>query len=153
MRSRAQPCRIPALTRITRDAAFSTEPALSRDGTQVVYASDRNREGQLDPWLGRTAGGEPLPLTDDREPDFSPDGRHIAFRSDRAGGGVYVIPTLGGNPRLVAEGGAAPASLPMAAASRTGRVLALGRRRTSPGFSVFTVPANGGRQRGWPMAS
>ena len=39
------------LTRVTRDAAFSTEPALSRDGKQVVYASDRDREGQLDLWL------------------------------------------------------------------------------------------------------
>jgi serine/threonine protein kinase/Tol biopolymer transport system component len=100
------------LTRLTSDVSFSTEPVLSRDGTLVVYASDREGAGQLDLWLRRTTGGPYLRLThhpaDDREPDISPDGSTIAFRSDRDGGGVYVMPVLGGDARLVAPGGRQP---------------------------------------------
>ena len=73
----------PRFTRVTADAAFSTEPALSRDGTLVVYASGRDGEGQLDLWLQRTSGGQPVRITndtaDDRQPDFSPDGSMVVF--------------------------------------------------------------------------
>jgi Tol biopolymer transport system component len=140
----------PQFTRVTADAAFSTEPALSRDGTQVVYASGRDGQGQLDLWLQRTSGGQPIRLTndtaDDREPDFSPDGSFIAFRSDRADGGVYVMPALGGNARLIAEGGRRPRFSPDGTriAFWTGPWLSGAGARGS-GYSVFIVPANGGQ--------
>ena len=116
----------------------------------MVYASDRDGEGQLDFWLQRTSGGQPVRLTndatDDREPDFSPDGSFIAFRSDRAGGGVYVMPALGGNARLIAEGGRRPRFSPDGSriAFWTGPWLS-GAGARGPGYSVFTVPANGGQ--------
>jgi Tol biopolymer transport system component len=60
----------------------------------------------------QVAGGEPIRLTrnpaDDRFPDFSPDGSQIVFRSERQGGGIYVISTLGGAERLVAPLGRNP---------------------------------------------
>ena len=48
-------------------------------------------------------GGNIRPLTDDRasdsDPAWSPDGRQIAFRSSRAGGGIYVMNANGKNVR------------------------------------------------------
>ena len=78
----------------------------------LAYASDRSGEGNLDIWVKQLAGGEPLRLTDDQaddyEPAFSPDGSQIAFRSERRGGGIYVISALGGDARLIATGGRTP---------------------------------------------
>src|SRR5262249_16946960 len=66
----------------------------------------------LDIWVQQLAGGEPIRLTndpaDDREPSFSPDGSKIAFRSDRQGGGIYVVSTLGGAEQKIAEHGKNP---------------------------------------------
>ena len=138
----------PAFRRVIADGSFATEPAISRDGSLMVYASDRAGDGQLDLWLQRTAGGQPIRLTwdpaDDREPDISPDGSLVAFRSLAGRAGVYVIPVLGGNPRLVAEGGQRPRF------SFDGRRITywtgswLGGPRTE-GSAVFVVAATGGQ--------
>ncbi len=95
------------LTTLTLDAGLTTDPALSADGRLIAFASDRAEQGSLDIWVRQVAGGTPVRLTanpeDDREPSFSPDGTQIAFESDRDGGGVYIVPTLGGEPRRVAD--------------------------------------------------
>jgi dipeptidyl aminopeptidase/acylaminoacyl peptidase len=96
-----RPARESSLRRLTWDGGLTTFPAVSHDRTLLAYASDRAGRGDLDIWLVRLGGGDPIQLTsdegDDSAPDISPDGAHVAYRSERDGGGVYVVPSLGGS--------------------------------------------------------
>jgi eukaryotic-like serine/threonine-protein kinase len=96
-----------SLSRLTWDGGLTTYPSVSRDGTLLAYASDRFGRGDLDIWVERLGGGDPIRLTtdeaDDSAPDISPDGTRVAYRSERNRGGVYVVPSLGGSAHLVAS--------------------------------------------------
>jgi Tol biopolymer transport system component len=135
------------VARMTTDSGLSTDPAVSRDGTLLAYASDRTGSRSLDIWIQQTAGGEPMRLTsheaDEREPSFSPDATAIAFRSERDGGGVYVMPALGGEPRLIAKGGRNPRYSP------DGAWIAywLGEPHAGTGSQVFVAGSRGGEPR------
>jgi len=100
------------VTQITRDSGYTAEPALSPDGKLVSYVSDRAGEDNLDIWVQQVAGSQSIRLTthkaDDNHPSFSPDGSRIVFRSERDGGGIYVVSALGGHARRVADGGFLP---------------------------------------------
>lgn len=97
---------------LTHDTGLTHQPAISRDGSMVVYSSDRGGNGNFDIWMQHVAGGKSTQLTfheaDDRWPDLSPDGRQVVFESDRDGGGIFVVPAFGGPPRLLARQGHHP---------------------------------------------
>lgn len=97
---------------LTRDSGLTSEPVISQDGKFLVYASDRAGEGNLDIWMHHTSGGEPLRLTsspaNERQPELSPDGRNVIFRSEGEIPGIYSVPTLGGAPTLIIKQGYLP---------------------------------------------
>jgi dipeptidyl aminopeptidase/acylaminoacyl peptidase len=86
------------------------EPQISPDGRAVVYTigtadMDTNRIAH-NVWLVATApGSQPRQLTDsghDTRPQWSPDGKSIAFLSSREGTtAVYVIPAKGGSAKKI----------------------------------------------------
>jgi Tol biopolymer transport system component len=125
---------------------------LSPDGKLLAYASDRAGKGNLDIWVQPAAGGDPVQLThdesDELEPSFSPDGSQIAYRSEREGGGIYIVSSLGGEPRLVAREGRNPRFSPDGQqiaywTGKGGRSEAFARQ----GGRVFVVPSSGGDPR------
>ncbi|HUG62718.1 MAG TPA: protein kinase, partial [Methylomirabilota bacterium] len=90
-------------------------PAVSPDGRWVAYASAV--AGNADIYLQAVGGQTVINLTADSEaadydPAFSPDGERIAFRSERGGGGLFVMGRTGEAPRRITSDGFAPAWSP-----------------------------------------
>ena len=114
MRAGAHPAKGPPSathTRLTQAAGVEQFPTLSPDGKWVVYT----RAGDL--FLQSVTGQTAINLTNDAAngntmPAFSPDGELIAFRSSRAGGGLFVMGRTGESVRRVAAGGFHPAWFP-----------------------------------------
>ena len=153
LRIQPRPSGPPAtLTRLTFDSGLTVDPALSRDGRLLAYASDRGGKGDLDIWVQQLAGGEPLRLTrdpaDDGHPSFSPDGGKVVFSSARAGGGVYIVSALGGEERMIARYGRNPRFSPDG--SQIAYWVGDPAKVDPSGNKVFVVPSNGGTSRALP---
>ena len=100
---------------LTRLPGMEIQPNLSPDGSFLVYASEV--DGDWDVFTLRLGGDNPINLTadhqgDDFAPVYSPDGRRIAFHSDRDGGGIFVMGATGESVRRVTDGGYNPSWSP-----------------------------------------
>src|SRR5579871_2291134 len=89
-----------------------SDPQLSPDGSTLVFEVASVVAGATESrlWTCARDGSDLRPLTAEGGRDggarWSPDGRWIAFASDRAGegrSGLYVLPADGGEPRLVVD--------------------------------------------------
>ena len=141
---------VAVLRQVTNTVGLNDYPALSRDGNLLAFVSDRGDTGNLDIWVQQIGGRDPIRLTtdeaDDSEPAISADGTRVAFRSERSGGGIYVVPSMGGDPVLLAPRGHGPRFSP------DGRWIAYweGRETTDllPGTArVYVIESGGGEAR------
>jgi len=119
-RARSSSQRPPAppnlsFTQLTSDPGIEWFPNLSPDGKWVAYAGEG--KGNRDIFLQSVNGQTPINLTadssdDDDQPAFSPDGERIAFRSQRDGGGIFVMGRTGESLRRITRAGFNPAWSP-----------------------------------------
>jgi Tol biopolymer transport system component len=82
------------------DETFTETPAVSRQGNRIAYV---RRANDVNIWQTAVASGEQRRLIAstmmDTSPQYSPDGTHIAFRSDRSGNyEIWICDQDGRNP-------------------------------------------------------
>lgn len=98
------------LKRLTFDSGFQFDPTWSPKDDFIAYSSDRG--GNFDIWVQPISGGDPVQVThslaQDWQPDWSPNGTQIVFRSEREGGGLFVVPAFGGRERKISSFGVNP---------------------------------------------
>jgi Tol biopolymer transport system component/DNA-binding winged helix-turn-helix (wHTH) protein len=109
------PLKNVSFTQLTDQPGPEYFPSLSPDGKSLIYAS--RISGNWDIYLQRVGGRNPIDLTkdslaDDTQPAFSPNGERIAFRSEREGGGIYLMGATGESVIRVLDFGYSPSWSP-----------------------------------------
>ncbi|MBU1820189.1 MAG: PDZ domain-containing protein [Bacteroidetes bacterium] len=117
------------------------QPTLSSTHIAFVYGGDL--------WVSELNGQRVTRLTStpavERDPHFSPDGKHIAFTSNRSGGNaVYIVPVDGGTPTRLTWHPSPSGARGWAPDGK--RVLYASTRDTAPTSyeRLWTVPTEGG---------
>ena len=116
-----KPNNIPAtvkninFTQLTSQSGAEFFPNLSPDGKTILYSSRSG--GNWDIYFQRVGGTNTVNLTkdsvvDDTQAVYSPDGENIAFRSERDGGGIFVMGATGESVKRVTNVGYYPAWSP-----------------------------------------
>ncbi len=98
-------------TQLTSQSGEELFPNLSPDGKSFIYSS--RESGYLDIYLQTIDGSNIVNLTknsniDNKQAVFSPNGQEIAFRSERDGGGIFVMNINGENIRKITDLGFYP---------------------------------------------
>src|SRR5205809_535995 len=129
---------------------FARTPDISPDGKLVAFSY------LGDIWVVETIGGIARPVTmheaHEINPVFSPDGRWIAFSSNRHGSyDVFVVPTVGGKPRRLSFDSAPDM---VTGWTPDGKNVVFASSRSTefpPNINSYTVPVEGGPERRLPL--
>lgn len=133
-------------------------PVLAQEPIQFARTPDVTADGKLvafsylgDIWTVEAIGGVARPVTmheaHDYAPVFSPDGRSIAFASNRHGSyDVFVTATVGGRPKRLTFDSAADVPLGWTADGKR-VIFASGRSSDYPGdITLMSIAADGGAE-------
>lgn len=139
--------------------AFLAAPAAAQEPIRFARTPDISPDGKTvafsylgDIWTVEAIGGVARPVTmheaHDVNPVFSPDGRHIAFSSNRFGQyDVFVVPAVGGKPKRLTFDHA-PDMVSGWTPDGKGVVFSSPRSTAYPSNAeCFVVPAAGGAER------
>jgi serine/threonine protein kinase/Tol biopolymer transport system component len=104
-----------SFTQVTDQPGVETTPSLSPDGKSIVYAKTSGSETAL--FLSRVGARNAVrlsavPPAQDTQPTFSPDGERIAFRSERDGGGIFLMTASGESVTRLTDFGYSPSWSP-----------------------------------------
>jgi tricorn protease len=139
--------------------ALACRPAAAQEPIRLARTPDISPDGKLvafsylgDIWVVEAIGGVARPVTShpahDLGPVFSPDGRLLAFSSNRHGSyDVYVVPVEGGRPRRLTFDSATDMVCGWTPDGKN--VLFASTRDTAfpQASQLYLVPAEGGRTR------
>ena len=132
------------VTPFTSFPGLEYAPTFSPDGSQIAFAwSGGGKEG--DDIYVKVIGSEKLLRLTNHPADWvipawSPDGRQIAFsRWSKTGSGVYLIPALGGQERMVADMNSDYSISGLLGWSPDGQTLAYARTDRSKGTQSVTL--------------
>ncbi len=106
---------LPRLVKVTWEPDIQSQSAISPDGASFAYVSEAS--GNWDVYFRRIGGETAINLTKDCAemdglPSFSPDGQAITFRSERDGGGIFIMGATGESVRRLTDFGLFPAFSP-----------------------------------------
>ncbi|MES1244965.1 MAG: hypothetical protein ABUT39_25375 [Acidobacteriota bacterium] len=155
----ARPVETPAepadsrLARLPGSSPLEVFPSFSPKGDLLAFSSDASGSPEIH--VRRLAGdpGERALTSDGQQniqPTWSPDGKRIAYCSNRRGG-IWVVPVRGGRPKRLSDFGSNPAWSPDGSAivfqSDPFGELSLFAYPALPPSNLWLVPADGGAPR------
>jgi Tol biopolymer transport system component len=130
--------------KITQSPLIDISPALSPDGNRVAHESTIS--GEFSIWTCRIDGSQPVRLADGHWPQWSPDGRQIAFLKAPGAGEatmprIFCVDAEGGTPRRLT---AKDLYAMYPSWSRDGRWIYFFSRNGEE-YGVWKVPSGGGQ--------
>jgi Tol biopolymer transport system component/DNA-binding SARP family transcriptional activator len=102
------PLHVGRISRLTAEPGLEVHPSLSPDGKFLAFAAGPT--GRLRVYVRQLTGGRTIPVAEDlggdqHWPRWSPDGTRLSLETNRS---IYVVPALGGDPKLLVAAASGP---------------------------------------------